>query len=360
MTTNASQRSEPTLTNSPTKLCRICWNTHRWRRPTGEAALLEINSSVAEHGFGHEEWLFNFGYLIDGKHYAFLQPVGKAYAKLQDQKVNLILYAVPPPPARPVIVARIDGCEVITPSEAQKVWAIYKRRGWLREMSDQVEDLGYKREFESVKPTNLSNVRFSRAQVKFYDPYVPVPGERKAKSLRRYQLYPLGPESSRSLESKLEPAFGDHKRKSESARTQAACEGTVYDPVHDRIQNRLDKLLRLRFGPAAVSYESRHVDLTLRYSSGTRHEVVFFDVKTEPTVKLCIRAAVGQLLEYSYYPSEERATNLIVVGWALSEPEDAQYLHHLSEKFALPLGYWRFDAEARIVTERIGLAGPNM
>jgi len=102
------------------------------------------------------------------------------------------------------------------------------------------------------------------------------------------------------------------------------------------------------------------VDLTLRYSSGTRHEVVFFDVKTEPTVKLCIRAAVGQLLEYSYYPSEERATNLIVVGWALSEPEDAQYLHHLSEKFALPLGYWRFDAEARIVTERIGLAGPNM
>src|SRR5438874_4016492 len=145
------------------------------------------------------------------------------------------------PPARPVIVARIDGCEVITPSEAQKVWAIYKRRGWLREMSDQVEDLGYKREFESVKPTNLSNVRFSRAQVKFYDPYVPAPGEHKAKSLRRYQLYPLGPESTRSLESKLEPAFGDHNGKSESARTRAACEGTVYDPVHDRIQNRLDK-----------------------------------------------------------------------------------------------------------------------
>src|SRR5205823_12781815 len=63
----------------------------RWRLPTAEAARLEINSSVAEHGFGHEEWLFNFGYLIDGKHYAFLQPVGKAYAKLHDQKVNLIL-----------------------------------------------------------------------------------------------------------------------------------------------------------------------------------------------------------------------------------------------------------------------------
>jgi len=192
MTAHASQGLE--LTNLPTKLCRICWNTHRWRRPTGEAALLEINSSVAEHGFGHEEWLFNFGYLIGGKHYAFLQPVGKSYANLQGQKVNLILYAVPPPPARPVIVARIEGCEVITPSEAQKVWAIYKRRGWLSEMSDQLEELGYKRKLENVKSTNLSNVRFSQAQVKFYDPHVSVPRQHKTRSLRRYQFYPLDPD----------------------------------------------------------------------------------------------------------------------------------------------------------------------
>jgi len=357
---NASQGSGG-LIDLPTKLCRICWNTERWRRPTGEAAFLEIKSSVAEHGFGHEGWLFNFGYLIGGKHYAFLQPIGKAHKKLKGQKVNLLLYAVPPSPARPVIVARIDRCEVISPSEAQKVLAIYKRRRWLREMSDQLEELGYKRGLERVKPTNLSNVRFSPDQVKFYDPYVPVPGRYKTASLRRYQLInPLGPESSWPLKSKPQPAFGNHRRKSESARTRAACKGTVYDPIHDRIQNGVDKLLRRKFGPAAVGYEAGYVDLTLRYGPGTRHKVVFFEVKTEPTVKLCIRAAVGQLLEYSYYPSEMRATNLIVVGWASSEPEDAQYLKHLSEKFGLPLGYWRFDVDARIVTERIGLAGPHM
>jgi hypothetical protein len=49
------------------KYCRICWNTGSWRAPTGEAAKLEKSgSSVAENGFGVEEWLFNFSWLQPG------------------------------------------------------------------------------------------------------------------------------------------------------------------------------------------------------------------------------------------------------------------------------------------------------
>lgn len=352
-----SQHSKPTLSDTPTALCRICWNTARWQRPTGEAAHIEINSSVAEHGFGHEEWLFNFGYLIDGRHYAFLQPVGKAYGRRQGQRLTLVLYTMPPPPARPVIVAIINGCEVIAYSEAQRALAIYKRRGWLREMREQVHGLGYESGLEYVKPTNLSNVRFFPSQVEFYDPYVEVPRRYKKTSLTRYQLVkvPMGTDTSWSVAQKPE----QRKHKSESSRTRAACEGTVYDPVHDRVQNAVDRLLRKKFGDAAVSYESGYIDLTLEYKSGSRHKVAFFEVKTEPTVKRCIRAAIGQLLEYSYYPIDVRADELIVIGWALAEPEDAQYLRHLSRKFALPLGYWRFDTEKRIVTKRIGVAGPQ-
>ena len=43
------------------KYCRICWNTRNWREPTAEASKLEKGDSyVRSHGFGHEEWLFNF------------------------------------------------------------------------------------------------------------------------------------------------------------------------------------------------------------------------------------------------------------------------------------------------------------
>ena len=60
------------------KLCRICWNTEQWRRPSGTAAAIETGSYVHEHGFGHEEWLFNFEWMIDGHRFAFLQPINKS------------------------------------------------------------------------------------------------------------------------------------------------------------------------------------------------------------------------------------------------------------------------------------------
>ena len=54
---------------------RICWNSKGWVFPLGEAKELEAGTYVARFGFGHEEWLFNFAWLIDGYHYSFLQPV---------------------------------------------------------------------------------------------------------------------------------------------------------------------------------------------------------------------------------------------------------------------------------------------
>jgi len=69
------------------KYCRICWNTLNWRLPSGDARLYEVSDSyVASHGFGFEEWLFNFDWLLSGYNpvdnrehrYAFLQPISSS------------------------------------------------------------------------------------------------------------------------------------------------------------------------------------------------------------------------------------------------------------------------------------------
>jgi hypothetical protein len=351
------------------KLCRICWNSARWQRPTGEASILENNSYVARQGFGHEEWLFNLGYLVNGKHYAFVQPVNKGYKNVSGKKLRLILYALTPPPVQPVVVSEIEECEVISVSEARKIVETYRKRGWLQEMAHQVKSLGRSRLDVKGKPNSLFNVRFSAERVKHYDPYVPLP-KRLTPSLRRYQLLNIpkelqllldNPKEVRRLQVAVPKASAvSPKRKSELARTRAACKGTVYDPVHDRIQNRLDEILRRRYGTKAVLYEHEHVDLGLTYAVEGHPRVAFFDVKTDSTVKQSVRAAIGQLLEYSCYPSRSAAHELIVVGWAAPDPEDVQYLRHLNEEFGLPLGYWRFDIEKEIVVERIGVAGPEL
>lgn len=86
------------------KYCRICWNTKKWKQPTGEAEKLETGKSyVAENGFGHEEWLFNFSWLLTGGHFAgntpylygFLQPIGKYYSKYKGKIFSALLYTSP-------------------------------------------------------------------------------------------------------------------------------------------------------------------------------------------------------------------------------------------------------------------------
>ncbi len=125
------------------------------------------------------------------------------------------------------------------------------------------------------------------------------------------------------------------------------------------MQNQLRSLLIRKYGEAAVGYEDdsfgAQVDLTLRAGEQT----TFFEVKHLPTAKLCIREALGQLLEYSCYPSQCAAKELIVVGAAPCLDDDLKYLTHLKETYNLAIGYWQFDLESSAVLQREGVQGPE-
>jgi hypothetical protein len=70
---------------------RICWNFYGWVFPTGEAKELETDSYVTKAGFEQEEWLFNFAWMIDGYHYAFLQPVSNSFKKVTGSTLGHLL-----------------------------------------------------------------------------------------------------------------------------------------------------------------------------------------------------------------------------------------------------------------------------
>jgi hypothetical protein len=85
------------------------------------------------------------------------------------------------------------------------------------------------------------------------------------------------------------------------------------------------------------------VDLMVR--SGTGYE--FYEAKAHPTDKRCIRAALGQLLEYSFWPGNQRASRLFVVGEAPLSAEGGQYLALLRKRFRIPIEYQQFDVAKR-------------
>lgn len=81
-----------------------------------------------------------------------------------------------------------------------------------------------------------------------------------------------------------------------------------------------------------------YVDLAAKTK---KREIIFFEIKTSVDARLCIRQALGQLMEYAFYPYEktEHAHKLVVVGIGEKTAEVTEYLKKLNEKYFIPIDY---------------------
>lgn len=81
-----------------------------------------------------------------------------------------------------------------------------------------------------------------------------------------------------------------------------------------------------------------YIDLVAETVSRKR---IFFEIKTASEVRLCIRQALGQLMEYAFYAGEEYAQKLVIVGPEDKTPEDEKYLQRLNNEIipSIPIQY---------------------
>ena len=328
------------------KCIRICWNSFGWQRPSGEAAKLETESYIAEQGFGHEEWLFDWSKLVRLKgtaeffKYGFLQPIGK-YPSYAESTMDVLLYTFDANGDR-LIAARIKNLYVPNETEIAEVVAQYKTKNWLQEMEEQLVNLGIKGSRKTWFRTNSSvvNVRFRQEDVEFYDPRILVPTNHPIAKSNRYhpldwdRIVPV----SQTFPKKREDA---DPTRSEARRKRAAGEGTEIDPRHLKIQNALYKFLGKKHRVSAVKYEENFVDLSLELEG----ETIFFEIKTASTAKKCIREALGQLLEYGHYANKNLAQKLVVVSDVFPLDDDRVYLDALRKRYRIPIHFaqWRWD-----------------
>jgi hypothetical protein len=83
--------------------------------------------------------------------------------------------------------------------------------------------------------------------------------------------------------------------------------------------------------------------------AGTRIDVVvrkggtydFYEIKTGNSARSCIRQALAQLLEYSFWPGGQEAERLIIVGEPSPDQESRSFLAELRRRFSLPIEYRR-------------------
>jgi hypothetical protein len=124
------------------------------------------------------------------------------------------------------------------------------------------------------------------------------------------------------------------------------------DPIditlrHNAMQEALYEKLVSEFGADNVGTEQSsgigtRVDIVVRH-----HESYwFYEIKTAHSPRACIREALGQLLEYSYWPNGQEAVKLFVAGETRLDVEGQAYLSLLREKFSLPIDYVRVHVSA--------------
>ncbi len=114
------------------------------------------------------------------------------------------------------------------------------------------------------------------------------------------------------------------------------------DLRHNLLQGKLAQHLVAGYGVENVSTEQAS-------GAGTRIDAVvrqgdqywFYEIKTARTPRVCLREAVGQLLEYAFWPrgQDPAASRLVVVGELPLDADASEYLHRLTSGFGLPLEY---------------------
>ena len=77
----------------------------------------------------------------------------------------------------------------------------------------------------------------------------------------------------------------------------------------------------------------------------------FYEIKTSISARGCIREALAQLLEYSFWPGAQVAERLIIVGEPALDHDTQSYIGVLKKLFSLPIEYQRFElAKGKLVT----------
>lgn len=318
---------------------RLCWNSKCWSVPTGEAHRIESGTYPAKRGFGHEEWLFHPGWVIDGWCYAWIQGLLGTRKINYGDKLDLSLFTIQPNRGR-VWVGRIRSATYLDRDSDHAKSAVreYHRAGYLAQMQREMHQVrmrgGSRGRF--LETDLYFNLRFRPAAAELYaDPF---PLIRKGHYLRRCHrvgLFAIGGAAP------CRSSSGVTSKNLKRVRGRRRAGRFEYDPVHNRMQAALFDWLCKKHGKHCVHMERDRVDICVT-SDGAHHVI---EVKSDPDATSAIRNAIGQLLLYAHKLDDRNAV-LHVVSQGELNPEAASYLEYISMR-GLKVNYHTFDPALR-------------
>jgi hypothetical protein len=138
-----------------------------------------------------------------------------------------------------------------------------------------------------------------------------------------------------------------YAEKSEESFERAAGARVYVEAVHSTMQNRFITYLKQTYPDDRVSGEKRYVDA--RRLAGER--LYLYEIKPDASVYACIRAGIGQLLDYRYQDRSGKDTVLVIVGQNEPGVEDQRFIEYIRGTLKVEFRYLAFDVEKMRVKE---------
>lgn len=112
------------------------------------------------------------------------------------------------------------------------------------------------------------------------------------------------------------------------------------DLRHNLLQEALFKRLASKHGKDNVRTEQPSgvgtlIDIVVKM----KNQYWFYEIKTALTARACLREAIGQILEYGFWPGAQEPSRFIVVGERQIDDDGQDYLRRLKKQFSLPIDY---------------------
>ena len=343
------------------RVSRLAWNTKSWVEPSGQEGKSDYSEThEKQFGYGHEEWLLDTGKLIDGYHYGFLEPIRKQQAAFSNKTYNVWLYSIDGVSGIRYWVGEINNLEVLDEEESKAAYEFYKKQGWLEEMENQLRTISSTAADKFSKDNYfIFNVKFRPTDLVFNDPLVELPVDHPIAKQTRYVFANFSndfivnngfPDNTKFIEPPRFPQNNEPLLTKQYTRKEKSIEITyLHNIISDKLVRYLQNHGEKNVNPEYSGFTGGRIDIMVRNNDG----LIFYEIKTYNSIKASIREAIGQLMEYAFWPNVQNAKELIIVTPPSGELEDTKkYLKHIRDTYHLPIFYQAYDLEKETLSEK--------
>lgn len=325
---------------------RICWNTREWERPSGSS---NEGDFVKENGFGYEEWNFQLADTWNGYIFPYMRkPPSRERFVQNEGKLSIGFYVIHPDNGEDLLVGIHHDVELIQEHEYSEIEQVFKEKGIYERRADELWDAIRQREkIIQTREGALNEInKMFNSGADIIRVKSPVDGVKIIQPPRVINL-PNMKRFGIIYEDKFPVPF---YKSPTPPQTSALSEDGYYRetksnlhriiPRHNELSNDFCRWLNGR--KISARQETNGIDIL--FDIGNVRCIAELKVVYGIGTTKAIREAMGQLLEYNYYPDREPREEWMVIIDQCPSGRDKRYIDMLRSEVKLPLRLgWQTD-----------------